>query len=478
VASGESAVPRCGRTPSSPSPRNEAERRLAIRYRGRRVRDRSALEKPSAGATVVRWTYTLTYSGTSLRKQASMPPVVRYLTAGESHGKALVAILDGFPAGLRVDVEAINAELRRRQGGYGRGARQKIETDEVEILAGTWHGVTIGSPIALLIRNRDYKLERLPDLPRPRPGHADLAGALKFEDGIRPVLERASARETAARVAVGALCKQLLAAFDITCFGFVLELGGIRAEPVTEDLARWPAIRSSSPVYTLNPAADRAIVELIDQTAQEGDTLGGIVEVRVYGLPYGLGAHTQWDRKLRGRIAQGILSIQAFWGVEFGLGFEAARRKGSQVHDPIHFDPDRVQERSLGFIRSTNNAGGLEGGMTNAQPLIVRAAKKPISTLRRPLESVNFDTLEPMRASYERSDVCAVPAASVIAENVVAFHVAEAFLEKFGSDTLQEIRRNLDGYYAALREQIRARLNSRAGGQTSASASHEDDDPE
>lgn len=407
-----------------------------------------------------------------------MPPVLRYLTAGESHGRALVAILDGFPAGIRLDLDAINRELRRRQGGYGRGARQKLESDEVEILAGTWRGETIGSPIAVAVMNRDYKLERLPDLPRPRPGHADLAGALKYGDGIRPILERASARETAVRVAVGAICKQLLAQFDIFCFGYVLELGGIRAEPVTNDVAQWPALRDASPVYSLNPEADREIVQLIDRMAEEGDTLGGVVEVRVYGLPYGLGAHTQWDRKLRGRLAQGILSIQAFWGVEFGLGFEAARRRGSEVHDPIHFDPSRLNERTLGFTRPTNNAGGLEGGMTNAQPLVLRAAKKPISTLRRPLESVNFATLEPMRASYERSDVCAVPAASVIAENVVAFHVAEAFLEKFGSDHVEQIRRNFDAYYELLREKLRGRLPTEPAGPSDTVTRQEQDDPE
>ncbi len=379
-----------------------------------------------------------------------MPPALRYLTAGESHGSGLVAVIDGFPAGVRVDVEAINRELRRRQGGYGRGGRQKLEHDAVEVVSGLWHGVTLGSPIALLIRNRDAKLERLQELPRPRPGHADLSGALKYEDGIRPILERASARETAARVAVGALCAQLLAQFNIRCFGFVVELGGIRAEPVPGDLDRWRTVRDASPVYSLNPEADRRIVAAIDEAANAGDTLGGIVEVHVYGLPYGLGSHIQWDRKLRGRIAQGLLSIQAFWGVEFGLGFEAARRRGSEVHDPIRFDPDLVETPALGFVRPTNHAGGIEGGMTNAQPLIVRAAKKPISTLRRPLESVNLETLQPMRASYERSDVCAVPAASVIAENVVAFHVAEAFLERFGSDSLSQIARNYESYHRAM----------------------------
>jgi chorismate synthase len=393
-----------------------------------------------------------------------MPPVLRYLTAGESHGKAIVAILDGFPAGVPVDVAAVDAELKRRQGGYGRGARQKIEEDHVEILSGVWRGVTIGSPIALMVPNRDYKLERLEDLSRPRPGHADLSGALKYGQGIRPVLERASARETVGRVAVGALCKQLLERFGITCLGYVLELGGIRAEPVPGSPADWKKLRDSSPLYTLNPEADPKLVELIDRTREEGDTLGGVVEVRVWGLPFGLGSHTQWDRKLRGRIAQGILSTQAFWGVEFGLGFAAASRKGSQVHDPIHFDPHKLEEPCLGFVRPTNHAGGIEGSMTNAQVLVVRAAKKPISTLRTPLASVDLNTLEPAKASYERSDVCAVPAASVILENVVAYHVAEAFLEKFGADHLDQIRAAYDHFHQQWRRKLRDRLTAPSAG--------------
>jgi chorismate synthase len=378
--------------------------------------------------------------------------MLRYSTAGESHGKTLVAIIDGFPAGLTIDTAAIDAELRRRQGGYGRGGRQRIERDHVDVLSGVWRGTTLGSPIALAVPNADYKLERLEDLERPRPGHGDLTGALKYLGSIRAVLERASARETAARVAVGALAAQLLAQFGITPLGYVVELGG-RATAVPDvPLEEKRALRDQSEVYTLDPAADAAIKQLIDEATTAGDTLGGVVEVRVEGIPFGLGTHTQWDRKLDGRIAQAVMSVQAIKGVEIGLGFEAARRPGSQVHDPIQFDPAQVDSPNLGYVRPTNNAGGLEAGMTNGQPLIVRAAKKPISTLRKPRESINLATKEPESASYERSDVCAVPAASVIIENVVAFEVARALVEKFGNDSLAEMLARRDLFQKMARE--------------------------
>jgi chorismate synthase len=377
--------------------------------------------------------------------------MLRYLTGGESHGQALTAIIDGFPAGIKLDQELIDQELRRRQGGYGRGGRQRIETDQVDVLAGFWRGVSLGSPVTLQVVNRDYKLERLEDIARPRPGHADLPGAVKYDGSVRAVLERASARETTVRVAAGALAKHILREFDITVFGFVLELGGIRAEPIAGTLEQLRTVRDQSPVYSLNPGTDPAIVQLIDDTGKEGDTLGGIVEVRVEGVPFGLGTHTQWDRKLRGRLAQAVTSVQAIWGVEFGLGFEAARRPGSAVHDPIQYDPARVHEPSLGYVRPSNNAGGLEGGMTNGQPIVLRAAKKPISTLRKPLESINLATKQSESAEYERSDVCAVPAASVIVENVVALEIANAFLEKFGSDSLREIRTHYDQFLALAR---------------------------
>ncbi|MCO6456675.1 MAG: chorismate synthase [Pirellulaceae bacterium] len=365
---------------------------------------------------------------------------MRYWTAGESHGRALLAVVDGFPAGVPLRSEPIDAELRRRQGGYGRGGRQRIETDQVEILSGIWHDTSLGSPLALLVPNRDYKLERLDDLDRPRPGHGDLTGAIKFLGPIRAVLERASARETAARVAAGALAKQLLEPFGIQALGYVVELGGVALEPLPGTLAQQRERRDQSEVYSLDPSRDDAVKQLIDRAGKDGDTLGGIVEVRVEGLPFGLGTHAQWDRKLDGRIAQAVMAVQAIKGVEIGLGFEAARRPGSQVHDAIGFDPAQQDQPHLGYVRPTNNAGGLEAGMTNGQPLVVRAAKKPISTLRKPLESVNLSSKQPEAAAYERSDVCAVPAASVIVENVVAFEVACALVDKFGGDSLQEMQ--------------------------------------
>lgn len=366
--------------------------------------------------------------------------MLRYWTAGESHGKTLLALVDGFPAGVPIDTALVDRELARRQGGYGRGGRQRIETDRVEVLSGIWRGTSLGSPIALQVVNKDYKLERLDDIQRPRPGHGDLTGAIKYLSSVRGVLERASARETAVRVAAGALAKLLLREFGIAVIGYVVELGGVKidvpAVPLSEQFER----RDRSAVYSLNPDQDAEICRLIDDTKKIGDTLGGIVEARVEGLPFGLGTHTQWDLKLDGRIAQAVMAVQAIKGVEIGLGFEAARRRGSQVHDPIQFDESQRGTPSLGFARPTNNAGGLEAGMTNGQPLVVRAAKKPISTLAQPLESVNLQTKQSEPAGYERSDVCAVPAASVIVENVVAFEVARAVCEKFGNDSLAEMK--------------------------------------
>lgn len=370
--------------------------------------------------------------------------MLRYWTAGESHGKALLALVDGFPAGVPLDAALIDRDLRLRQGGYGRGGRQRIETDSVDIRSGIWKGVSLGSPIALEVINKDYKLERLADLDRPRPGHGDLTGAIKYLGPIRGVLERASARETAVRVAAGALAKQLLQQFGIETLGYVVELGGIRIEPLAGTLAEQRARRDASEIYALDPAKDAEVKVLIDETGKAGDTLGGILEVRVEGLPFGLGTHAQWDIKLDGRIAQAVMAVQAIKGVEIGLGFEAARRRGSQVHDPIQYDESQRSSPNLGFIRPTNNAGGLEAGMTNGQPLIVRAAKKPISTLAKPLESINLATKDTQDAAYERSDVCAVPAASIIIENVVAFEVARALVEKFGNDSLQEMRARYD----------------------------------
>ncbi len=377
---------------------------------------------------------------------------LRYWTAGESHGKTLLALVDGFPAGLTIDTGPIDIDLRRRQGGYGRGGRQRIETDTVEVLTGVWHMTTLGSPIALAVVNKDYKLERLEDLERPRPGHGDLTGAIKYLGPIRGILERASARETTVRVAAGALAKQLLAQFGITAIGYVVELGGINLAVPDASYDELLKLRESSEIYSLEPARDDEVKQLIDETGKAGDTLGGIVEVRVEGLPFGLGTHAQWDLKLDGRIAQAVMAVQAIKGVEIGLGFEAARRRGSEVHDAIHYDESKRDTPTLGFERPTNNAGGLEAGMTNGQPLVVRAAKKPISTLRRPLESVNLKSKQAEEAEYERSDVCAVSAASIIVENVVAFEVARALVEKFGNDSLTEMRARYELFLKIARE--------------------------
>jgi chorismate synthase len=372
--------------------------------------------------------------------------MLRLLTAGESHGKTLLAVIDGFPAGLKIDTAIIDRELERRQGGYGRGGRQKLETDTVAVLTGTWQGTTLGSPVTLAIANHDDKLERLKDVERPRPGHGDLTGAIKYLGSIRGVLERASARETAARVAAGALARQLLAEFGMSVFGYVVQLEQIVAAPREGSGEELKAMRDASPMYTLNPDADRQIVARVDQATADGDTLGGIVEVKVFDPPFGLGSHAQWDRKLDGLLAQAVMSIQAIKGVEIGLGFEAARRPGSQVHDEIGYDAAQTERPSLGYTRPTNNAGGLEAGMTNGQPLVVRAAMKPISTLRRPLASINLATKAPESAAYERSDVCALAACSVIVENVVAFTVAQAVVEKFGGDSLTEMRARYDTF--------------------------------
>jgi chorismate synthase len=383
--------------------------------------------------------------------------MLRYWTAGESHGPALVALVDGFPAGLTVDKAAIDAELVRRQGGYGRGGRQRIETDAVTFLSGLWRGVTLGSPLALEVINKDAKLERLEDVDRPRPGHADLPGAIKHLGGVRAVLERASARETAARVAAGALARQLLAAFGIEVAGWVRELGGVvlggpEAGLAGRSLGDLRMIRDSSAIYSLHPGRDPEVTALIDTIGKEGDTLGGIVEVQVAGLPIGLGTHAQWDRKLDGRIAQAVMAVQAIKGVEIGMGFEAARRRGSEVHDPIGYDAADRGTPTLGFTRPTNNAGGLEAGMTNGQPLVVKAAMKPISTLRKPLGSVNLATKQPEEAAYERSDVCAVSACSVIIENVVAFEVAAAVVDKFGGDSIEEMQARWRLYHELARQ--------------------------
>ena len=365
--------------------------------------------------------------------------MLRYWTAGESHGKAMIALVDGFPAGLQIDEDLINTELRRRQGGYGRGQRQKLETDTIEFLSGVWQNTTLGSPLAMQVVNSDYKLERLKELPRPRPGHGDLSGSVKYFSSIRGILERASARESCARVAAGALCKGLLRSFGIETIGYVSELGEKVIDPKNGDIDELRHLRDQSEVYSLNPDTDAEMKAYIDQTKEAGDTLGGIVEVRAEGLPFGLGTHAQWDRKLDGKLAHAVMAVQAIKGVEIGLGFESARRVGSQVHDPIQYDPKQKESPNLGYTRPTNNAGGLEAGMTNGQPLVIRAAMKPISTLQKPLESIDMETKQPHTASYERSDVCALSACSVIIENVVSFELAAALIDKFGGDSVEEM---------------------------------------
>jgi chorismate synthase len=378
--------------------------------------------------------------------------MLRYWTAGESHGKTLLAVLDGFPAGVELKTDPIDADLALRQGGYGRGGRQRIETDKVEILTGIWRGLSLGSPISLQVINKDYKLERMDDLERPRPGHGDLTGAIKYLGPIRNILERASARETAVRVATGSLCKQLLQEFGIETLGYVVELGGVAVPPKDGSIGEHHKLRGESIIYSLDPSRDDEIKTLIDKTGKNGDTLGGVLEVRVEGLPFGLGTHAQWDQKLDGRIAQAVMAVQAIKGVEIGLGFEAARRPGSEVHDPINYDATDSEAANLGYNRPTNNAGGLEAGMTNGQPLVVRAAMKPISTLAKPLGSINMETKEPQEASYERSDVCAVSAAGIIIENVVAFEVARALIDKFGGDSLVEMKARFELFQKMAKE--------------------------
>jgi len=380
--------------------------------------------------------------------------MLRYYTAGESHGKALVAWVDGFPAGVELHEEGINAELRRRQGGYGRGGRQLLETDRVDILSGIWQGRSIGSPIVLLVPNHDYKIEKMDDLPRPRPGHGDLCGSIKHLGSIRGVLERASARETTVRVAAGALAKQLLDAFGITVFGYVVGVGSVAVAAPRGTLEQHRTLRDKSELYTLNPNQDAEIKAIIDDARKQGDTLGGILEVRVEGLPFGLGSHAQWDKKLDGLLAQAVMSVQAIKGVEFGMGFEAARHPGSMVHDPIQYDSARADSPSLGFVRPTNNAGGLEAGMTNTEPVVLRAALKPISTLAQPLESVNLQTKQPDKASYERSDVCAIAAASCVVENVVAFEIARAMVERYGGDSLAEMQARWNLFHDLARKKL------------------------
>ena len=389
--------------------------------------------------------------------------MLRYYTSGESHGEALVAFLSGLPAGLRVNQEFVDRELWRRQQGYGRGGRMKIETDKAHILSGVRHGITIGSPIAVLLENKDWKnwQESLPvaegDVAKhkavksPRPGHADLAGALKYNfPEARYVLERASARESAARVAIGALAKLFLCDLGIEVLSHVLSVG----ETSLDREASWSEIKSVSSktevlLGCVDPATEERMKEEVDKVLKTGDSVGGVFEVVAHSVPPGLGTYAQWDERLDALLAGAVMSLQAVKAVEIGSGIAAAASPGSKVHDEIAYD---AKDRPTKFSRLHNNAGGIEGGISNGEEIRVRGYLKPISTLRRPLQSVDFATREPVKAAYERSDVCVVPAAGVAAEAMVALTLAKVALEKFGGDSMQECRRNFDGYLQQLRD--------------------------
>jgi chorismate synthase len=402
----------------------------------------------------------------NVNRERDLQVHLRFTTAGESHGKALVVIVEGLPAGLPVSAAQVDAQLIRRMQGYGRGARMKLEQDRIEWLAGVRAGETLGSPVAMLVKNLDWAnwedvmaAEGTPGdlrrrrVTRPRPGHADLVGVLKYDRlDARDILERASARETAARVAAGALARRVLEEFGVEIGSHVVSLGGIRSDSGAALPSPLNEAADQSEVRVLDRAVEQRIIARIDQAKKAGDTLGGEIEVVARGVVLGLGSHTSWDRKLDGRLAGMLMSIPAVKGVEIGMGFEAARVPGSQVHDAIEADADGApaSDPKGGFRRRSNNAGGLEGGMTTGEPLVVRVAMKPISTLMSPLKTVDLSTGESANAQSERSDVTAVPAMGVIAEALVALVLADAMLEKFGGDSLPELRRNYDGYVAGL----------------------------
>lgn len=384
---------------------------------------------------------------------------LRYLTAGETHGPQLTAIIEGLPSNLNIDFEELNFQLHRRQKGYGRGRRMQIEKDQANFVGGIRHGYTTGAPVALVVQNNDWKHwqnimniepiegsdEEKRRVHRPRPGHADLNGGLKYNlKDLRNVLERSSARETTVRVACGAIARQFLAEFGIKVAGRVLRIGEIEAPYQDLPIDELIEVTEASSVRVTDAETEKKMEAYIDQIKQEGDSIGGIVECIVEGVPVGLGSHVQYDRKLDARIAQGVMSINAFKGVEIGIGFEAGTIRGSQVHDEILHTDER------GYHRATNRLGGFEGGMTNGMPVVVRGVMKPIPTLYKPLQSVDIDTKEAFTAQVERSDACAVPAASVVMEHVVAWEIAKAFLEKFGGDSMEEIRANYNNYNAQL----------------------------
>lgn len=365
--------------------------------------------------------------------------MLQYLTCGESHGKYLSAILEGLPSGLSVDNKFVDHELFRRQQGFGRGGRQKIEHDEIEFIGGIYQGKTTGAPVGFLLANQDVKIDEMPQLFRPRPGHTDLAGSLKYNEGIREILERASARETAMRVAIGSICQLFLKEFGIEIVGHVVQIGkAIMNEEVTFD--QIVKNREGSEVNCVSKSGEKLMIDEIKKAMAEKDTIGGTYEVRVRNVPIGLGSHVHYKRKLDGRIAQALMSMQSVKAVGFGLGFHEAETFGSEAHDEIFYDAKK------GYYHKTNRAGGITGGMTNGAEIVVRATMKPISTLRRELQSVNMKTKQAEKADFERSDVCAVPAGSVIGEAIVAFEIADAVIEKFGGDSITEAKRNYKGY--------------------------------
>lgn len=371
--------------------------------------------------------------------------MLKFITAGESHGKYLTAILEGMPSGLAMKEDFVNDELARRQQGRGRGGRQKIEKDRIQLTGGVYRAKTTGAPISFLLENKDVAIDRLPELLRPRPGHADLAGSLKFDQGIREVLERASARETAMRVAVGAVCKLFLLEFGIEAAGHVIQIGNAKLAREA-DFDEIKKCRAGSEVNCVSKEAGKRMAAEIARAMKNKDTVGGQFEIRVRGVPIGLGAHVHYERKLDGRIALGLMSLQSVKAVEFGLGVPYAETPGSEAHDEIFYEPGK------GYFHKTNRAGGITGGMTNGNEILVRATMKPIATLRRALSSVNMKTKAEEKADFERSDVCAVPAGSVIGEAIVAYETADAFREKFGGDSIGEIKRNYEGYLNQIRK--------------------------
>jgi len=386
--------------------------------------------------------------------------MLRFLTAGESHGQLLMGIIEGIPSGLELTCNEIDHELSRRQLGYGRGGRMRIEKDSVEITCGVRWGKTLGSPIGLLIRNRDWvnwsdRMSPDPSLSgcippetRPRPGHADLSGIIKYSHrDIRNVLERASARETAMRVAIGAVAKKIIGVFNVEVLSHIIEIGGVKAKLRSASLDFLKKQAEKSELRCVDKKAELRMKEKIEEAKKRGDTVGGIFEVIVANVPSGLGSYSQWDRRMNARIAYAVMSIPAIKGVEIGIGFDAAGKFGSEVHDAIYYN-----EGEHNFYRKTNRAGGIEGGITNGENIIIRAAMKPIATLYQPLDSVDIITKKPFKASIERSDICAVPAASVVGEAMVATEIANAILEKFGSDSIDEIRRNFQGYLKYLKK--------------------------